>query len=77
METITAHISSKHQVVIPRAVREALRLGPDDELLFLLDGDTVVLRARPASFATALRGLHRELWPDAARQIEEERAAWE
>jgi AbrB family looped-hinge helix DNA binding protein len=77
METVSAHISSKYQVVIPRSVREALKLTPKDQLLFLMDGETVILLSRPANFTTAMRGLHKGLWPDAARQVEEERTAWE
>jgi len=77
METISARISSKYQVVIPRSVREALKLTPKDQLLFLMDGETVILLSRPANFTTAMRGLHKGLWPDAARQVEEERIPWE
>ncbi len=77
METVSARISSKYQVVIPRVVREALKLTPEDQLLFLMDGETVTLISRPANFTAAMRGLHKDLWPDAARQVEEERAAWE
>ena len=44
MQAVTASISSKHQVVIPKAVREALGMGPDDQLLFVINGDTVIVR---------------------------------
>ncbi|RLJ00857.1 MAG: AbrB/MazE/SpoVT family DNA-binding domain-containing protein [Candidatus Aenigmatarchaeota archaeon] len=77
MQAITARISAKYQVVIPKPVRESLQLQPSDTLLFLLDGDTVVLRPQPANFTVAMRGLHRELWPDPDDWLEEERAAWE
>jgi AbrB family looped-hinge helix DNA binding protein len=77
MEAVSVRIGSKYQVVIPRAVREALRLAPEDQLIFIMDGETVILRGRPASFTVAMRGLHKELWPQAARQIEEGRATWE
>ena len=74
---IAAKISTKYQVVIPKAVREALGLQPQDRLLFLLDGDTVLLRPEPASFTRALRGLHRDLWPDPDEWLEQERSSWE
>jgi len=77
MRTIAAQVSVKYQVVIPKPVREALGLRPRDTLLFLVDGDTVLLRARPASFTRALLGLHRELWPDPDAWLEEERISWE
>ena len=77
MQAITAKISSKYQIVIPKPVRELLQLRPQDTLLFLLDGDTVVLRPQPASFTKATRGLHKELWPDPDAWLEEERSTWE
>ena len=44
METFVARISAKYQVVIPKAVREALHIQPQDSLLFLVDGETVLIR---------------------------------
>jgi AbrB family looped-hinge helix DNA binding protein len=77
VQTIIARLSTKYQVVIPKAVREALDLQPRDQVLFLLDGDTVILRPQPESFAGTLRGLHQDLWPDPDEWLEEERASWE
>lgn len=76
MRVVVAPISSKYQVVIPKPVREALGIRPQDSLLFVIDGDTVIVRPQPASLTTALRGLHAELWPDPDRQVEEERVSW-
>ena len=77
MKAITARISSKYQVVIPKAVREALRIQPQDDLMFLVDGDTVVFRPKPKSFTEALCGLYQEIWPDPDAWLEEERSSWE
>lgn len=77
MQTVTARVGARYQVVIPKAVREALNLRPQDTLLFLVDGDTVFLRPKPASFTETLLGLHREIWPDPDAWLEEERGAWE
>jgi AbrB family looped-hinge helix DNA binding protein len=77
MQAIAAKISAKYQVVIPKPIRESLRLQPQDVLLFLLDGDTVTLHPQPSSFTEAMRGLHRELWQDPDAWLEEERATWE
>jgi AbrB family looped-hinge helix DNA binding protein len=77
MQTVAARISAKYQVVIPKAIREALRLQPRDTLLFMLDGDTVVLRPQPDSFAEVLQGLHGEIWPDPDAWLEGERSTWE
>ncbi len=77
MQAVTAQISSKYQVVLPKAVRQALGVQPQDELLFVIEGDAVIVRARPASLTTALRGLHADLWPDPETWLETERASWE
>ena len=77
MKAVSAQISTKYQVVLPKAVREALGLRPRDRLLFLLDGDTVIIRAYPDSFTETLRGLYRDLWPDPDSWLEEERSSWE
>ena len=76
MRAIVARMSAKYQIVIPKPVREMLHLQPQDTLLFLIDGDTVILRPRPASFTQALRGLHQELWSDADEWLEQERSSW-
>ena len=77
METIAARLSSKYQVVIPKLVRDRLRLEPQSTLLFLVEGDTVILRPRPDDFTVALRGLHQRLWPDPEAWLEGERSTWE
>jgi AbrB family looped-hinge helix DNA binding protein len=78
MEAIAVRVSEKYQIVIPRVVRETLQLRPDDTLIFLVSGDSVTLRNRPASFTEAMRGLHKEIWPaDTADWLEKERATWE
>ncbi len=78
MEAIPVRVTQKYQIVIPRAVRETLGLHPEDTLLFLISGDTVILRSRPASFTEAMRGLHKELWPsDSADWLERERSGWD
>lgn len=40
---ITSKLTSKAQTTIPRPVRDALRLGPGDELSYTIEGDRVVL----------------------------------
>ncbi len=77
MQAVTAQISAKYQVVLPKAVRELLGVQPQDELLFVIEGDTVIVRPRPASLTTALRGLHADLWADPEAWLETERASWE
>jgi AbrB family looped-hinge helix DNA binding protein len=78
MTAISAQISDKYQVVIPKEVRQKLNLQPRDVLLFLIDGDSVFIRPKPASFTKKLRGLHKEIWPaDTEQWLAGERASWE
>jgi AbrB family looped-hinge helix DNA binding protein len=62
VSAIEVRLGPKNQVVIPKAVRDTLQVKEGDALLFVLQGNTVLLRARPASFTDALRGLHKEVW---------------
>lgn len=81
MQALIARVSSKYQVVIPKPIREALDLQPQDNLLFLVDRSgediRVIIRPQPASFTQVLRGLHKELWPDPDEWLEKERSSWE
>lgn len=78
MEAIAAHMNSKYQTVIPSEVRQLLGLQAGDTLLFIVSGDTVILRKRPSSFTEAMRGLHKELWPtEPEARLEQERGSWE
>jgi len=66
-------MSSKHQIVVPRAAREALGLRPGDRLLVTVAGDGVIeMRREPRDVVTELEGLLAdcagaagELWPEA------------
>ena len=69
-------LSSKYQVVIPRAAREAMSLSAGDELLVLCKQDRVVLMAKPASFRAKTAGLHGELWRGAAAYLKDECDDW-
>ena len=40
---VSARLSSKGQVTVPRAVREALSLEEGDRLIFRVDGDRAIL----------------------------------
>lgn len=78
LQTQTAKVSSKYQIVIPKRVREALGLRPGDRLLLAFEDGKVVMRLRPRSYAQHLRGLHKEVWQglDATEYVREERASW-
>jgi len=70
-----ATLSSKNQVVIPREARKALGIKPGDKLLFVVLGERVVVMQKPKSFASALRGIGRGLYPD--DYLQKERDSWE
>ncbi len=79
MGAIEVRLGPKNQVVIPKAIREALHVKEGDVLLFIVQGNSVVVRARPASFTDALRGLHKEIWEgeDVDRWLAGERESWD
>jgi AbrB family looped-hinge helix DNA binding protein len=49
-------ISSKFQLVLPKGLREKLDLQPGDELVGTVEGQTIKLFRRPASYAAHLYG---------------------
>lgn len=44
---VAARVSSKGQITIPRAVREALGIAEGDEILFRLEGQRAVIARTP------------------------------
>jgi len=71
----TAKLSSKNQIVIPREARQALKVKSGDELLVVVRGEHLIMMKRPKSFAAALRGLAKDLYPP--DYLEKERQSWE
>ncbi len=72
----TVTLSSKYQIVIPQAAREALSLSAGDELLVLCKADRVVIIPKPKKFAKRTAGLHREVWQGADAYLKTEREDW-
>jgi AbrB family looped-hinge helix DNA binding protein len=79
MVTATARVSSKHQIVLPKEVRAELGVKAGDDLLFIIRDGEIVVRSRPASFAQAMRGLHKNVWneTDVEQWLAAERKSWE
>lgn len=67
-------LSSKHQIVIPREIRNALRVKAGDRLLVVRRGDTVILLPKPKRYARTIAGIAKELYP--AGYLNEERESW-
>lgn len=72
----TVKLSSKYQVVIPQAAREALGLKTGDELLVLCKSDRVVMIPKPKKFSKRTAGLHRDVWQGADAYLQDERDSW-
>jgi len=72
----TVKLSSKYQIVIPQAAREALSLEAGDELLVLCKSDRVVIVPKPKKFTRRTAGFHREVWQGAEAYLQEERKSW-
>lgn len=72
----TVTLSSKYQIVIPQAAREAMSLSAGDELLVLCKSDRVVIIPKPKKFAKHTAGLHGEIWQGANAYLRQEREDW-
>jgi len=70
-----ATLSSKNQIVIPREARKALGVKPGDKLMFVVLGSRVVIMQKPKSFAKAIRGIARGVYPP--DYLQKERDSWE
>lgn len=51
-----AKLSSRNQIVIPRAIREALKLKAGDKLEVVVQGEMLMVFRKRKSLATAIRG---------------------
>ena len=54
---ISVKVSTKHQIVVPSAVRSHLGIEAGDRLEVVISGETIVMRKRPARASDRLRGL--------------------
>jgi AbrB family looped-hinge helix DNA binding protein len=71
-------LSGKHQIVIPRAVRQRFGLRAGDKFLVEVQGNTIVLFPLPRNFTKYMLGLHKHIWQDVdvAKYLREERKGW-
>ncbi|MGA8875416.1 MAG: AbrB/MazE/SpoVT family DNA-binding domain-containing protein [Candidatus Korobacteraceae bacterium] len=68
-------LSKRNQITIPRKVREALGLKTGDRLLVVERGGHLIVMPRPKSFAKAIRGLARGMYPEG--YLDNERRSWD
>jgi antitoxin PrlF len=71
---ITAKISSKGQITLPRRIRQALDVKPGERVLFVVEQERVVLRPMGPSTAETLAGSLRS-YGGARQGFRETRAA--
>ena len=69
-----ATLSSKNQIVIPRAAREALGVKAGSKLNIVVHDGKVLVFEKPASHRIALRGLAANLYPK--HYLKKERESW-
>lgn len=77
---VAARVTSKGQITIPRAVREALEIAEGDEVLFRVEGGRAILARTPdlielagsVSVPAAKRGAP---WDEVLRETRRARAA--
>ncbi len=72
-------VGEKGQVVIPKELRELLRINPHDEVIISLRNGKITIVPKPKKYSEYMRGLGKELWKeiDAAQYVEKERETWE
>jgi len=72
---MAATLSSKNQIVIPREAREKLGLKAGDQVEVVVKGRTMIVFPKPKSYAAALRGIARGLYPEG--YLDKERDSWD
>lgn len=80
MKTLSAKLSSRGQMVLPKEARQALGVEPGDVVLLVVEGDTVRIFPKPRNYTEYMRGLGKEMWAKLGggdRFLQQERASWE
>ncbi|MCA9470950.1 MAG: AbrB/MazE/SpoVT family DNA-binding domain-containing protein [Nitrospirales bacterium] len=73
-----ATLSSKHQLVLPAAVRKQLGINPGDQIDVQVEGDHAILRKVPKSYVQALETITTaSSWKGYARKLKDDRGQWD
>lgn len=70
-----ATLSSKNQIVIPKEMREALKVKAGDKLIFTIVENKMIIMEKPKSWSQAIRNLPRTNYPP--DYLKKERADWD
>jgi AbrB family looped-hinge helix DNA binding protein len=75
----TVKVSRRHQIALPSAARQQLRIRPGDRLIVDIQDGMLILIPKPESFTAFMAGLHKEVWStiNTTTYLQEERSAWE
>ena len=76
--SISVKVSSRHQIVVPRAARERLNIQSGDRLLVDVQDNVIILIPDPQDYVQHMAGLHKDIWKDLDTNayLREEREAW-
>ncbi len=67
-------LSSKNQIVLPKEARVAMHVKAGDQVLVVVKGNVTILMPKPKSYAQALAGIGKGVYP--RNYLKRERRAW-
>ena len=75
---VKVKVGPKYQVVIPRPIRNKVRLQPQNEVLVEEVNGVIIILPKPTSFTEFMLGLGKEAWKgvDPKSYVRKERAGW-
>jgi len=71
-------VSEKGQVVIPKSIRDKIKLETGDELSVTTVDQKIIMRKKPISYTDYMWKLHGDAWKglDAKEYVDGERESW-
>ncbi len=77
IEVSVSSVTSKGQVTIPKEIRETLGIGEGDKVIFLLDGDTAVIKKVRDEKLSDILGRQKP-WPESSLEFQRRlRGEWQ
>ena len=77
-ESVSVKVSGRHQISVPRMVRDRLGIESGDRLLVDVQDGLWILLPQPLDHTARVAGLHGEVWAglDTTAYLQEERDEW-